>query len=548
MYILIYYIIVGCFILSVNRSYSQTSSWINHIGGNSDDLAVSGQCDMDGNYFLFGTFYDGSSCHFPPDTSLICNGYNDAFLAKFNSSGEGLWAQRFGGYNPEGYAEYMNFYYDSVSGYLYLAGHFYGGVTFGGFSFQTQLHDIIIAKYTLDGNCVWAKKYGGDGSDLCYAITLDGSGNIYICGKNYETVNFGPDTISKGGFIAKFDPEGNCIWAKKKFPFEVIIQAGLYMTGLATKDSVILLSGCLYQKEVFTIDTITINHPGLCSSFIILFDKDGAGIKVMEGIAGYTESFAGLANDQLGNSYLTGQFYGTIIFDTTILTSPTGQHEMFLVKYDKDGELQWARQAEADMAEGSRVFSDHQGYTYVAGIFSGNASFGGQNVTSFTSKDAFIARYDPSGQCLGVQHWGNSSASGITEDPEKNPVVVLSFTGSCTVGDSTFVSYGESDILVFNTTAISGTNEITAEPLATLRIYANPTTGKCTITIPEEFRHEEELTLFVYDSRGRLIQQAAIQRTSETYRLDIQAQASGVYQAVLTDGRRSVSGRIVFKR
>ena len=98
------------------------------------------------------------------------------------------------------------------------------------------------------------------------------------------------------------------------------------------------------------------------------------------------------------------------------------------------------------------------------------------------------------------------------------------------------------------TSPITSTKETTGTPATTLLIYANPTTGKCTITIPEEFRHEEELTLFVYDSRGRLIQQAPVQRTSETYRLDIQAQASGVYQAVLTDGRRSVSGRIIFNK
>ena len=256
----------------------------------------------------------------------------------------------------------MNVFYDSVSGYLYLAGHFYGGVTFDTFYFQTQLHDIIIAKYTLDGKCVWAKQYGGAGSDLCHALTVDGTGNIYICGKNYETIDFGPDIVEKGGFIAKFNPEGSCIWAKKKFPFEVIIQGGLYMTGIAVSDSTMLLSGDLNYREVFAIDTITINHPEYGSCFILFLNMDGTAIKVKEGLAKNAGVRDGLAIDIMGDIFQAGYYKDSIIFDTTCLTALSSKMEMFLVKYDNNGVLQWARQAGADMTgDLFSVYADHDG-------------------------------------------------------------------------------------------------------------------------------------------------------------------------------------------
>ena len=102
--------------------------------------------------------------------------------------------------------------------------------------------------------------------------------------------------------------------------------------------------------------------------------------------------------------------------------------------------------------------------------------------------------------------------------------------------------------MIFKTNPISGTKESEPGNDNTLLIYANPNTGRCNITIPDEFRHEDHLTLFIYDSKGTLIQKASIERTEETYRLDIRAQAAGIYQAVLTNGKKNYTGKIVFEK
>ncbi|MFH1936892.1 MAG: T9SS type A sorting domain-containing protein, partial [Bacteroidota bacterium] len=66
------------------------------------------------------------------------------------------------------------------------------------------------------------------------------------------------------------------------------------------------------------------------------------------------------------------------------------------------------------------------------------------------------------------------------------------------------------------------------------------------ITIPDEFQHEKELNLEVYDQTGRLIQQARMKIAGNSVELDIRAQAKGLYHAILSNGKKSYSGKIIF--
>jgi hypothetical protein len=201
----------------------------------------------------------------------------------------------------------------------------------------------------------------------------------------------------------------------------------------------------------------------------------------------------------------------------------------------------------ADEAEGHKLYSDSEGFTYVTGYFSGSASFDGFDITSYSTKDMFLARYSPQGNCLGVVHFAKGKGSGITEDPQGNPIVKFLFNPSATLGENFFTSRGQDDILVFKIDAINGLKDEKTSDGNQLLIYANPNTGKCTITIPEEFANEKNLVLQIFDLQGKLIQQSAIEITDGKIKLDIQAQAKGMYTAVLSNGKKSYTGKIVFE-
>jgi hypothetical protein len=52
--------------------------------------------------------------------------------------------------------------------------------------------DAFIAKYDPNGNYIWAGKLGGDGITNGTALVVDGSGNIYVASSFEETVDFDP--------------------------------------------------------------------------------------------------------------------------------------------------------------------------------------------------------------------------------------------------------------------------------------------------------------------------------------------------------------------
>jgi hypothetical protein len=79
--------------------------------------------------------------------------------------------------------------------------------------------DIFLSKFDSSGNFIWARTWGvGNG----YGVVVDGSGNAYVTGWFYDTVDFDPgseiDNHTSNGindiFLSKCDSSGNYKWAR----------------------------------------------------------------------------------------------------------------------------------------------------------------------------------------------------------------------------------------------------------------------------------------------------------------------------------------------
>jgi hypothetical protein len=115
------------------------------------------------------------------------------------------------------------------------------------------------------------------------------------------------------------------------------------------------------------------------------------------------------------------------------------------------------------------------------------------------------------------------------------------------MGPQPFPSKGEHDAFTGKCAAITGIIHPGKTDANTLLIFANPNTGQCRVTVPEEFRREKELALYIYDHTGRLIQEARLHLAGETVEIDIRARAKGLYHAILSNGEKSYPGKIVFE-
>ncbi|MEE9411846.1 MAG: SBBP repeat-containing protein, partial [Methylococcales bacterium] len=154
--------------------------WAKRAGGAGFDVGNQIAVDSSGNAYVAGIVTDPATFGLgeSSETTLTSN-FLGAFVAKYSASGDLIWVKPSG--SPRGLAV-------DNSGSVYVMGNFTNTVTFGsGESSETTLtsdggNDIFLAKYTADGDLVWAKRAGGISFDVGSSLAVDGSGNAYLTG------------------------------------------------------------------------------------------------------------------------------------------------------------------------------------------------------------------------------------------------------------------------------------------------------------------------------------------------------------------------------
>lgn len=168
------------------------------IGSVSAEEGTGIATDSIGNTYITGFFIRATP---GPDTTLFGStpimsvGASDIYIAKYDSTGNLIWATSAGGTlddKSKGIAV-------DPSGNVYLTGYFNSPtITFDTISLSTTLgNDLFIAKYNSSGHIMWAKNAGGSSGDYSNNIDVDANGNSFITGYfNSATIQFGGTTLS----------------------------------------------------------------------------------------------------------------------------------------------------------------------------------------------------------------------------------------------------------------------------------------------------------------------------------------------------------------
>jgi hypothetical protein len=535
-------------------SYSQNWLWANSGGGANIDGAGSMCLDQNGNTFITGNVQEPTA-YFQTDTFSV-NGFNDIFLAKYDGNGNEVWVKHFGGIYNNTFSQKVEngqvVTYNATTNSIYLIGIFVGSCAIDSITLFANSpidQQIFIAKFDLNGNCIWAKSAGSAGNDYAIGLTTSQLGKIYISGTTKYNATFDTINIANGGFIAMYNDNGNCQWVKNIFggsnsstgasgsPMSLrIFNNDIFMIGQKNSDTVY-------------VDTILFTGANYYPNILARFDSSG-NAKWAKQLGGPNAYYGYLSMDDNGNCYFGSQFKGGYAVLETDTVYSTGATDFFFVKYDPNGNFQWVSQCNATVnARAIGCSADGDGNVYLTGSFSGNATFGTFNISANTSEDFFLARYDTDGNCLGVRHGGQAVGYDVSTYENGNCVVVGKFKNSVSLGSSTLFSNGYDDIFVAKTEAITGVGNSSQRMSNNnqLLIYSNLATGKCNITIPDDFQEEKNLTLYIYESSGKLIQQVAVTSDSEKLKMNIEEEAKGTYNIVLSNGNKNYSGKIIFE-
>lgn len=328
------------------------------------------------------------------------------------------------------------------AGNSYVVGTFHGTATFGATTLTSAgQSDIFVAKFDPNGQLLWARSAGGPGYDNGAGIAMDAAGNAHITGSFEATATFGATALTNSSpasysdlFVAKYDPAGNLVWVRSTGT-DFAADTGAAIAVDAAGS--VLITGRSVQD---TFGAAALNNLGR----ILVAKYDSAGNPVWAHKAGSFsggtyDTGTGIGADAAGNVYVTGTFLSPVAdFGGGLLTN-RGAGDVFLSKYSPAGTLLWVRQAGGpgdDRPNGLAV--DAAGNAHVVGEFSGTAGFGTASLSSLGgASDAFIAKFDASGGIIWARAAGGQSADaarGVALDPLGNVHVTGYFGGAAAFG------------------------------------------------------------------------------------------------------------------
>lgn len=179
----------------VKYNSSGVAQWAHSIGGLNSDYAYGLSADAAGNTYMAGVFLSSITIG---SIELTANGTTatDAFVAKFDNTGNAQWANKIGAEGSDGAYGITN----DTEGNVYVVGDFNSNISIGGTGlFSSGLSDGFVTKIDASGNFLWADKIGGTGIDHGYGVAVHQNGNCFVTGFYSEEMTVGTNTISNAG-------------------------------------------------------------------------------------------------------------------------------------------------------------------------------------------------------------------------------------------------------------------------------------------------------------------------------------------------------------
>jgi len=405
-------------VLSINFTYSQVPNWTwaKKAGAAKGERANAVATDNSGNVFVCGDFQSHSvHGHF----DLFNSGYgSDIFIAKFDNGSNPIWERSYGGIDHD---VPLDICIDAF-GNIYLAGYFlspqakFDNDTF--INSSVGKSDFFLIKLDIYANILWGFSGGGNGNDQIRSISVDGSGNLYMCGIfESDSIILGSDTLinsSQGTsdfFISKLDPSGNFVWN---------LSAGGNGDDEATSISTIAtgetyISGD-YGSDTLTLGTSNLINAGNSDLFLAKLNPNGTFLWSLSAGGFEYDSAHAVTADGQGNVYLAGGFSsdsigfgGSILYNTGAVTS-----DAFISSFDPNGSLIWNKSIGGINSEKAcGVYSDFAGNICLAGLFM-SPSITVDSITftnTSASNDIFLIQYNSTGNLI----WA-TKLSGSLED------------------------------------------------------------------------------------------------------------------------------------
>ncbi len=390
--------------------------WAKSAGGAFDDVSLSVATDPSGNIYITG-YYTSSTLLFGTYT-LTNSGAGDIFIAKYDGAGNVLWAKTAGGSNNDNGNSIAtdatgNVY---ITGDFQSSTMSFGTNTLTNMGSS----DVYLAKYDPSGNVLWAQTTGDNLYDISNAVTTDPGGNVWITGYyKSATLTFGTFTLNNSAsgsgdiFITKFSASGIPLWCDTYG--DVLEDVGNAICSDANGN--VYLTGN-YKSPNLAFGTITFTNvsAGSCDVYITKYNNAGSILWAKSAGGNFDDTGTGVTTDAGGNVYITGHVHSTSITFGTYTVTCFGVGDGYVAKYNGSGAPVYAISAGGISDDGtSSITADAGGNVYVTGYFFSNTiSFGTYTLNLVASSDMFVAKI---GSTLDIKEIASQNPISLYPNP-----------------------------------------------------------------------------------------------------------------------------------
>lgn len=350
---------------------AQGQIWMRQLGSSGDDTAMA--CAADGSGGLFVTGYTTG------DFGAPRRGQRDAWLARFDESGDLAWINQFGSPKRD----------DALSVAADGRGGVYAcGLTHGSLGTSNKgLGDAWLAHYDYDGRKSWMTQIGTPGSDGAYTVASDGAGGVFVSGVTHGRIG----GMHAGGgdvWLARYDAEGTLLWTEQ---FGTLVIDTNFAMAPDGKGGVFVAGD--------TGDTLDGHNAGDMDVWIARYNSRGERHWIRQIGTKWGDFVKAAAPDGEGGVYLSGRTFGSLASDSA------GGSDIWVARYSARGDQLWIRQFGTYAEEAAcGIAHDATGGAFVIGWSQGNV--GGDQVLFNEDQDFWLARYDSAGNQSWIRQDG----------------------------------------------------------------------------------------------------------------------------------------------
>lgn len=532
----------------------QTLDWLQHYGGDPADHGVQHTeicTDPEGGIYL--TTAIGGDTWDPDGEHVEIISGSDILFQHFSANGALDWTLSTGGgcINVWEYPSAM--FYHSANERLYVGGVHKGIATLGNFEVDGGCEEtnMFLAAIDPDGTPTAFKSVIGTSVNPS-AMSVDPNGALEVYGNAYDT----PAIFSSSPFISTEPGVFRAVYDDDLIvgSAERILRTG-NISAAFRNGQYQVLAGNFVEADTLWGAPLEPGAPQ-CTGF--LCKRTGSDVTWVRTVTSSFYSSTGMTAPLSGGDIIiTGVFMGDADFGTLTLESDTTILTGYMARYTTNGDLVWARKVDAPgLLSMGKVVGDNNNGFYMAGSFAPTMTIGNATVQSTTLPAFYVAHINASGAWDGMQQMGPTwfdRGLGLAVDTD-GIYVAGNFDSTMVVDGQQFAPRhaNSTDLFVarFNDMEpVTGVQPMAEIGNDVLHIYANPTDGRCSISLPGSISAGSQIHVQVFDDIGNLVQQVPItvneQRSAP---LVIEAEASGVYHVEVLHGGQRYAGTLVFDR